>query len=652
MPSRDEHRCAIETAPTELLVGLLFPSPEADPLPGRQDEPDTAVERPREEHAASCGTGGVPDESAPSGMAAMEPEPAASAACPPSCAQLPGVTPQKPDASGSKPVAGTVLDGRYRLIRKIGSGGTAEVYLAEHTALGNAWAIKVLALSDGTLDEHLKEAGILKRLNHPMLPRIADIIQTGSHLCIVMDYVRGQNLLERLDAGGRIRESEVRTWMVQLCELLAYLHEQQPEPVIYRDLKPSNLLADEQGHLKLVDFGTARTYRTGGDGDTAYIGTQGYAAPEQYGINQSDGRTDLYNLGMTMFHLLTGTHPVTVPHGDLGKRLSEAGISPELSSVVRKCVQLSPANRFQRAQDCRDALLAPPGGDSRACVNVPEGQGEAVGDETSGIRILMAQNDAERMDRDGPVNAHADPARLAVQEGNGTGASRAPFGLPHLFARRQSRMAGGTLPPLGAQIRIGIMGACRGAGTTFASIALASYFSGVRRRTSLVELNPSGDFDAFHAYLEANGLSISVPDGANTEGAFRFGQIDFHPGCSRLTDMRGARSDVVVMDLGACRAGQAIEELRRADWQLVYCPLADWRCARITDFLESLDAGALERRYTYLVPRDGPQDKRFLKQLFGSRRVIGFPFIRNPFAPDRAEIRQIDHMLRLIGLGD
>lgn len=206
--------------------------------------------------------------------------------------------------------------------------------------------------------------------------------------------------------------------------------------------------------------------------------------------------------------------------------------------------------------------------------------------------------------------------------------------------------------PTAAQIRIAVMGACRGAGATFAAITLASHLTNRGYRTALVELNASGDFQTLHAHLDASDLPVSVPNGTSTEGAFRFAGVDYHPGCGRLTDMRGSRSEVVVMDLGACRAGQAFEELRRADWQFVYCPVADWRFARIQDFLESLDQDACGQGFTYLVPRDGAVNNRFLKKLFGARCAIGFPFVRNPFAPDRAESRDLERMLREVGLGD
>ncbi len=656
MPSRDEYRCTIETAPTELLSGLSFSGTESE----REEPADAPLAPQRMQPEQTASTPSVMRPAA--GAAGTQPDAG-------------GVEPDAAVLQDVRPGVGTVLDGRYRLVRKIGSGGTAEVFLAEHVALGNAWAVKMLAVSDGTLDEHLKEAGILKRLNHPMLPRIADIIRTGSHICIVMDYLRGQNLLERLDAGGRIRESEVRAWMIQLCELLAYLHGQKPEPVIYRDLKPSNLLADEQGHLKLVDFGTARTYRDGGDGDTAYIGTQGYAAPEQYGINQSDGRTDLYNLGMTMFHLLTGTHPITIPHGDLGDCMRDAGVSPELVAVIRTCVQLSPANRYQRAEACRDALMAPgtmgmadmagPGSVAVARARLT-GDQELRGQETvpdaSAAGRQTGRNGLSKRSRPRPTRLHDESDHMDAEAGPGGftlhGISDGKGGPPAgkddkkagFFGRHSAQNTREGGHRVVAQIRIGVMGVCRGAGATFAAITLACHLTSRGYRTSLVELNASGDFKALQAHLEAGGLPVTVPHGPSTEGAFRFNGVDYHPGCSRLTDMRGSRSEVVVMDLGACRGGQALEELRRADWQFAYCPIADWRFAGIPDFLESMDQEGCGEGFTYLVPRDGAINNRFLTQLFGVRRVIGFPFVRNPFSPDRTEVRELDRTLRMAGL--
>ena len=127
-----------------------------------------------------------------------------------------------------------------------------------------------------------------------------------------MDYIEGTNVSDLLNNTGIIPQNTLVNWTLALLDVLDYLHKRNP-PVIYRDLKPGNLIVDDSGRLRLVDFGSARFHNQEADDDTVYIGTRGYAAPEQYGAGQSDHRTDLYNLGMTLFHLATGTHPISIP---------------------------------------------------------------------------------------------------------------------------------------------------------------------------------------------------------------------------------------------------------------------------------------------------------------------------------------------------
>ncbi len=519
--------------------------------------------------------------------------------------------------SSGKPQTGTLLEGRYRLLKKVGTGGTAEVYLAEHVLLGNMWAVKIIPVSDDTLQEHLNEASILKGLNHPILPRISDIIQTVSHVCIVMDYLPGVNLLKRLEACGKIPEAEVHVWMLQICDVLSYLHSQQPEPVIYRDLKPSNLISDDHGHLKLIDFGTARTYRANRSGDTAYIGTQGYASPEQYGLKQSDGRTDIYNLGMTVFHLLTGIHPITVPHGDIKARLQEASVSELLTSVIVQSVQLSPDNRYPDVKSCQAALIA----------TVTDVAGKSAAAE--GKMVEPAAVQLSRQNQAVPVLK-----------------SRKVIG--GLFGTRK-RLSGPERAPIPAQARIAVMGACQGTGATFSSIAISSWFSARHYETAYVEMNASGDMDCLKKMLELSGNLGTVGEDPDGRGSFRFRRVDYHIGCRRMTDIRGKRYDVSIADMGSRCGEPALDEFMRADWQMVYCPQADWKLGRMEEFIGKYDQNGDERQFLYLVPHDGDGNLPALRTLFGKRSIFAFPHIRNPFDLSKTEDRQLEQLFRQIG---
>lgn len=242
----------------------------------------------------------------------------------------------------------TLLNGRYRIIRPLGSGGMSTVYLAESLSLGNLWAVKVIDRSEKRFDL-LAEPNILKRLHHPALPRIVDIAQDDRYLYIVEDYIQGVSLDQQLKVQRRFDEATVAGWGIQLCQVLTYLHTQRPRPIIYRDLKPANLIVSQDNRVQLIDFGIAREYKAERQGDTAYMGTRGYAAPEQYGSGQTDPRTDIYALGMTLYHLLTGRSPSEPPFAYDDVRRADARLSEGIAYVVARCVRSNPADRYQSA---------------------------------------------------------------------------------------------------------------------------------------------------------------------------------------------------------------------------------------------------------------------------------------------------------------
>ena len=242
----------------------------------------------------------------------------------------------------------TLLNGRYRVVRRLGSGGMSTVYLAESLSLGSLWAIKVIDRTGKDFDL-LAEPNILKRLHHPALPRIVDIAQDDRYLYIVEDYIQGVSLDRQLQVQQRFDEPTVVGWAIQLCQVLTYLHNQRPHPIIYRDLKPANLIVSQDNRVQLIDFGIAREYKAGRQGDTAYMGTRGYAAPEQYGSGQTDQRTDIYALGMTLYHLLTGQSPSQPPYAYDSIRRLDGRLSQGIEYVVAKCVRQNPDDRYQTA---------------------------------------------------------------------------------------------------------------------------------------------------------------------------------------------------------------------------------------------------------------------------------------------------------------
>jgi serine/threonine protein kinase len=276
-----------------------------------------------------------------------------------------------------------LIQNRYRLIRLLGSGGFGAVYLAEDQRLGRSVAIKEmdaarLGPAEQLVAEQLfeREARMLAALDHPGLTRIWDFFEQGPRVFLVMEYVPGRTLRDLLHArGGPLDEPFVLECALQLCDVLSYLHAQNPQ-VIFRDLKPANVMVVpgdgrwEMGdgasptpnsqlpspRFVLIDFGIARLFKPDQPGDTLIIGTPGYAPPEQYGQGQTDERSDIYSLGATLYHLLSGNVPVTAPPPALTRANSTA--SPELARIVARATEADPADRYQRVEDLRRDLLA------------------------------------------------------------------------------------------------------------------------------------------------------------------------------------------------------------------------------------------------------------------------------------------------------
>ena len=249
---------------------------------------------------------------------------------------------------------GTVIDGKYEILREIGRGGMSVVYLAMDTHLNKQWAVKeIRKKGSGRNDEIvvnslLAEANMMKRLDHPALPRIVDIIDNGITIYVVMDYIEGESLDKILNEYGTQSEEKVIEWAMQIADALSYLHGQKP-PIIYRDMKPANVMLKPEGNIKIIDFGIAREYKEQSLADTTVLGTKGYAPPEQYS-GQTDPRSDIYALGMTMHHLLTGADPRSgeayVPVRQWNPALSEG-----IEVIIDKCVQPAAEHRYQNCAD-------------------------------------------------------------------------------------------------------------------------------------------------------------------------------------------------------------------------------------------------------------------------------------------------------------
>ena len=249
---------------------------------------------------------------------------------------------------------GTVIDGKYEILKEIGRGGMSTVYLAMDIRLKKQWAVKeinkkVVASNEAiVINTLLAEANMMKRLDHSALPKIVDIFDDGVTIYVVMDYIEGESLDMVLREYGAQTEEKVIDWIIQIADALAYLHSQKP-PIIYRDMKPANVMLQPEGNIKIIDFGIAREHRAQGMADTTVLGTKGYAPPEQYS-GQTDPRSDIFALGMTMHHLLTGVDPrYGVPYASVRQWNPE--LSEGIETIIDRCVQSTPEKRYQSCED-------------------------------------------------------------------------------------------------------------------------------------------------------------------------------------------------------------------------------------------------------------------------------------------------------------
>jgi serine/threonine protein kinase len=317
---------------------------------------------------------------------------------------------------------------KYKYIRTLGHGGCGKVFLAQNIVLGNFWAVKEILKGNKTTISGYTEPEILKRLNHPALPRICDFYEDEEKIYIVEDYIEGVCLKEVLDEKGKFDEPTVLDWAIQLCSVLEYIHSQRPYAIIYGDMKPHNIILTKEGFIKIIDFGISALIPEKVDNlmetqaekevdnnavdyhnadtskeryifdkeisnsisigspcdnmirdkaemclvsdnmieydqqindekkdvgrktayETAFIGTKGYAAPEQFIGNGISKSSDIYSLGITIIQLLTGLDPLTSIN-DFQNESYAREMSTGLYEILRKCIHPNPNLRYKSA---------------------------------------------------------------------------------------------------------------------------------------------------------------------------------------------------------------------------------------------------------------------------------------------------------------
>lgn len=289
-----------------------------------------------------------------------------------------------------------LLKQRYRVIAKIGRGGFGAVYKAADLLFGNRLvAIKEMSQENLTPQELVEatntfkhEAMLLANLKHPHLPRIHDQFSEAGRWYLVMDYIEGETLEDYMlkVVGGKLSVDKVLSVGVQVCSVLEYLHGLNPQ-VIFRDLKPANIMLNPQGHIYLIDFGIARLFKPGQSRDTSALGSAGYAAPEQYGKAQTTPRADIYALGATMHELLSGINPADAPFNFAPLNLSQHPAHRELEQLIAYMVEVDVNKRPRTAAQVRQVL------ENIAAfkASVPTSHYQAISQVASGYHLAQPQ---------------------------------------------------------------------------------------------------------------------------------------------------------------------------------------------------------------------------------------------------------------------
>lgn len=370
---------------------------------------------------------------------------------------------------------------RYRIVRQIGRGGMGRVYLAEDLRLnGKLRALKVTVAQADERDAFIREAVLLSALQHPLLPEIVDYFPPDKEgwAAIVMDYISGDTLGDWfVRNGNRLPYRRVRRYLGQLCDTLCYLHGRRPA-IVFRDLKPANVLIDSHDRAVLVDFGIARTYRPEANADTEKLGTPAFAAPEQWADRQTDGRSDLYGWGALAFYLLSGGRFARQFAGK-HRRYLQDDVPAEFRDLLERTLSDDPRDRPQSAMELARQLRALP----------DAGFDEATGRPTGALDGDEAPASLDRRTAQPALRIHFGSASGARSDGVRTAA---------------------------------VLSAYPGAGATFATLGLSRWLSEQGVHHAVVEcpggsaelyalLNGAKEMPAYAAYADPSAAAPAVP---------------------------------------------------------------------------------------------------------------------------------------------
>lgn len=474
---------------------------------------------------------------------------------------------------------GDILQDRYCIVSLIGQGGSGSVYLAQDLRLeGKYWAIKETLVDDAVSKQIIAEAKILAQLDHPCLPQVVDWFTLPSHgyLYLVRDYIRGMTLLELFESEGRtLPYEQIIDYAIQICDVLHYLHSQPNQPIIYRDLKPANVIINENDDIKLIDFGIARVYKTDQHEDTVQIGTIGFAAPEQFENVQTDERSDLFSLGAMMYFLLSGgryiysTHnPLEHLKGDTPKKLIEC---------IHILIQKNPDQRYQSALEVKNVLMDILGNHQRK--------------NRLHSSILFRKKTGYGSD---VVNPFPMKEKIIISE----------------------RIVG--------TIIVSIIGVEGNVGTTHLSIVLANYLARMGHEVAVVEANNSNDLQEIERAYEGKNFN-SLTQSFMINGVHYFkSNADFD-----IPLLLSKGYNFILLDLGAYENNKLLNEFLRSHVQIVVAQGSEWKQKKLYDFVHMYHDQS--NRWRICIPCSNDMMRDDIKKQIKGTNVYGIPLHPDPY---------------------
>jgi serine/threonine-protein kinase len=260
---------------------------------------------------------------------------------------------------------GTVLNGIYRVKKLLGKGAMGYAYLVEKISNNKEFVVKELKFTSEThLDQasakeiFFREAEFIAKFDHRGLPKMYGIFTHNDQDYLTLEYIKGKTLEKIINKSRKpLSVEKALTWVIEIAEIFHYLHYSFETPIVYRDLKPSNIMITEEKKVKIIDFGISRYYKPGQNTDTFRLGSPGYAAPEQYkGRGQSSPQSDIFALGVILFQMVTKYDPTLTPFKFPDIKSLNPSITDELASITMKAIELDAKKRYKNIMEFKNSL--------------------------------------------------------------------------------------------------------------------------------------------------------------------------------------------------------------------------------------------------------------------------------------------------------